>query len=198
MSTKCVRIGTRGSDLALAQARKIARQAARAYADIAFEIVVIPTAADRATDTPIAQMGGKGAFTHELDQALLNGAIDAAVHSLKDLPYAQNPDLFIACISEREDPRDALVANAPLDWRNPDLQPPLLLGTSSLRRQALLRAINPSLRFLPLRGNVPTRIQKVQQGDISAAVLAMAGIKRLGLRPPWVQPLDISEVLPAP
>ena len=176
-----LRIGSRGSQLALWQANHIsALLRARGYE---VEIEIIHTTGDKITDVPLAMVGtkgglGKGIFTKEIEEALAAGRVDLAVHSLKDLPTELPPGFEIAAITEREDPRDAFCS------RNyskiEDLPQRARVGTSSLRRQAQLRAIRPDLDIHPLRGNVDTRLRKLEQGEYDAIILAAAGLKRLG------------------
>jgi len=176
-----LRIGSRGSQLALWQANHIsALLRARGHE---IEIEIIHTTGDKITDVPLAQVGavgglGKGIFTKEIEEALAVGRVDLAVHSLKDLPTELPPGFEIAAITEREDPRDAFCSR--LYSRIEDLPPSARVGTSSLRRQAQLKAIRPDLDIHPLRGNVDTRLRKLEQGEYDAIILAAAGLKRLG------------------
>jgi hydroxymethylbilane synthase len=171
-----LRIGSRGSQLALWQANHIsALLRARGHQ---VEIEIIHTTGDKITDVPLAKVGTKGMFTKEIEEALAAGRVDLAVHSLKDLPTELAPGFEIAAITEREDPRDAFCS------RNyskiEDLPQRARVGTSSLRRQAQLKAIRPDLDIHPLRGNVDTRLRKLEQGEYDAIILAAAGLKRLG------------------
>lgn len=175
MSQSGLRIGTRGSRLARAQA-DLAASALKA-AGIACEIVPIKTTGDRIQDRPLADTGGKGLFTKELEEALLAGTIDLAVHSMKDVPAALPEGLAIAAVLAREVPEDVLVAEAPLDA----LAPGVTVGTSSVRRRAQLLRARPDLACVPLRGNVDTRLAKLDSGAMGAAIMALAGLKRLGL-----------------
>lgn len=167
-------IGSRGSQLALWQARHIAAKLADLGAESRIEI--IKTTGDKITDVPLAKVGGKGLFTKEIEEALLAGAIDVAVHSLKDVPSEVPAGLTLAAIPEREDPRDALVGH-PLE----ELGDGARVGTSSLRRASQLRALGQGIAIEMLRGNVDTRLRKLDEGDYDAIVLAAAGLKRLGL-----------------
>ncbi len=168
-----IRIGTRGSALAMAQAGWVAERLDDA------EIVVIETAGDRQRDSRFDQIGdGRGAFTGEIERALLDGRIDVAVHSAKDLTGEPAQALAIAAVPEREDPRDACCGPFPSLAEIPDGS---RIGTSSARRQALLRALRPGLEVVPLRGNVDTRLRKLDAGEADAIVLAAAGLIRLGL-----------------
>jgi hydroxymethylbilane synthase len=176
MST--VRIATRGSDLALAQAHYVAGRIA-AELGARTELVVIKTTGDRIQNVSLAKIGGKGLFIKEIEEALLDGRADVAVHSAKDLPAALAPGLVLAAFPERVDPRDALVGRTP-DVRLDNLPKGARIGTGSTRRTALLRATRPDLEIVPLRGNVPTRLSKLESEDLAAVILACAGLDRLG------------------
>ena len=167
-------IGSRGSALALWQARHIAGRLEALGAQTRIEI--IKTTGDKIQDVPLAQVGGKGLFTKEIEEALLAGTIDLAVHSMKDVPSEVPNGLTLAGIPEREEPRDALIANVPLA----DLQPGARIGTSSLRRSSQLRALQRGFVIETLRGNVDTRLRKLDEGRYDAIVLAAAGLRRLG------------------
>ena len=166
-------IGSRGSKLALWQAGHIGEQLKALGVETRIEI--IKTSGDRIQDVPLAQAGGKGLFTKEIDEALLGGAIDLAVHSMKDVPTGLPGGLTIAAIPEREEPRDALIG-----YSLAELRDGLRVGTSSLRRQAQLLAHRPGLSLEMLRGNVDTRLRKLDEGQYDAIVLAAAGLRRLG------------------
>jgi len=184
---KALRIGTRGSALALWQARSIAR-ALREATGIEPEIVIIKTSGDKFQQTSFSQIGTKGIFIKELEDALLEERIDLAVHSMKDVPTEMPAGLTIAAISKREDVRDALLSSSGATLAS--LPQGARVGTSSLRRQSQLLYARRDLRLLELRGNVDTRIEKLKRGDYDAIVLAKAGLDRLGLSG------NISEVLP--
>ncbi len=176
-----LRIGSRGSQLALWQANHIATLL-RAR-DHAVEIEIIHTTGDKFTDVPLAQLGskgglGKGIFTKEIEEALAAGRIDLAVHSLKDLPTELAPEFELAAVTKREDPRDAFCSQ--IYSAIEELPQGARVGTSSLRRQAQLKAIRPDLDLHPLRGNVDTRLRRLEQGDYDAIILASAGLNRLG------------------
>jgi hydroxymethylbilane synthase len=173
-----IRIGTRGSALALAQANWVKRQTQNHDAEAAVEIVIIKTSGDRFVDAAIQAMGGKGVFTKEIEEALLRREIDLAVHSMKDLPTDLAPGLVIAAVPEREDPRDVLVAAGGAGLSG--LRPGAKVGTGSLRRQAQLRHFRSDLSLVPIRGNVDTRLKKLDAGEVDALVMAAAGLKRLG------------------
>ena len=174
-----VRIATRGSDLALAQATNVAGRVREALG-VPTELVVIKTTGDRIQQIPLAEIGGKGLFVKEIEEALLEGRADLAVHSGKDLPAAMAPGLALVAFPEREDPTDALVARSAGDSLM-KLRPGARVGTGSVRRSAQLRALRPDLEIVPLRGNVPTRIAKIESQDLDAVILASAGLNRLGL-----------------
>ena len=191
-----VRIATRGSDLALRQARLI--QAALAARGIAAELHTFTTSGDRRLDEPLPSIGGKGLFTKELEDALLRGSVDCCVHSLKDLPVADAEGLQIMAVLEREDPRDALVLNANIFAETLDEIPRgSRIGTSSLRRRAQLLAMRPDLEVVELRGNVPTRLRKVDDGQVHGAILAAAGLHRLDVHQRIAAYLDAPRWLPA-
>lgn len=192
-----IRIGTRSSALALRQAGQVESQlAARGIASV---LVEYTTLGDRILDRPLAQIGEKGLFTAELEVDLRAGRIDCAVHSLKDLPTANPEGIVLVAILEREDPRDALVVRAGVDAVNLETLPEgARVGTSSLRRQAQLRAFRPDLEVCELRGNVGTRLRKLDEGQMDAALLAAAGLRRLGLTERIVALLDAPDWLAAP
>lgn len=191
-----LRIGTRGSPLALAQAA-IVRDRLGATGRIdpaAIETVIIKTSGDRIQDRSLADIGGKGLFTKEIEEALLEGRIDVAVHSLKDLPAWLPDGLVLASVLPREDPRDALLS--PVAQSIAALPQGARVGTSSPRRQAILLHLRPDLQIVELRGNVHTRLAKLDAGTVDATLLAVAGLARLGLMVPH-HPLDPGEMLPA-
>jgi hydroxymethylbilane synthase len=192
-----LRIGSRGSPLALVQARQAQRALAKACGVVAeqIEIKIIRTSGDKIQDRPLADAGGKGLFTKEIEEALLSGAIDFAVHSSKDIPAVLPAGLTLAAFLPREDPRDALVSR--IGKSLGELPRNALVGTSSPRRQALLMRARPDLRIAPLRGNVETRLRKIDAGEMEAAVLAVAGLKRLGLFSAIATALEVEEFLPA-
>jgi hydroxymethylbilane synthase len=191
-----LRLGTRGSALALVQARLVAAALARVRPQAApAEIVVITTTGDRVQDRALAEIGGKGLFAKEIEAALLAGTIDCAVHSLKDMETHLPEGLAIAAVLPRADPRDALVA--PRAKRLADLPPGARVATGSIRRASQLRALRPDLALAPLRGNVDTRLAKLRAGAADATLLAMAGLERLGLAVPEATPLDPALILPA-
>lgn len=200
MAPPLLRIGTRGSKLALRQAAELCDRLGKVRPELAvpgaIETVVIRTTGDRITDRPLLDIGGKGLFTKELEEALKDRRIDLAVHSMKDMPSLLPEGLAIACHLPREDPRDALIA--PVARTLKDLPQGASVGTSSLRRQAQLLHARPDLRIVPLRGNVDTRLNKIESGAADATVLALAGLKRLGRDGEVTSILSNDEMLPSP
>jgi len=190
-----VRIGTRGSQLALRQAEEIAAGLRRAWPRIEVELVPIRTSGDRLATAHLAEVGGKGLFVQEIDDALREGRVDLSVHSLKDLPGDRPRDLVLAAFPRREDPRDVLVAATPTTIGA--LPTGARVGTSSLRRSVQLLAQRPDVAALPIRGNVDTRLRKLRQGDYDALVLAAAGLRRLGLLDATATLLEPEAMLPA-
>jgi hydroxymethylbilane synthase len=190
-----VRIGTRGSQLALRQAEEIAAGLRRAWPRIEVELVPIRTSGDRLATAHLAEVGGKGLFVQEIDDALREGRVDLAVHSLKDLPGERPRDLVLAAFPRREDPRDVLVGATPTSM---DVLPTgARVGTSSLRRSVQLLARRPDVAAMPIRGNVDTRLRKLRQGEYDALLLAAAGLRRLGLLDATATLLEPDEMLPA-
>lgn len=194
-----LRLGTRGSPLALAQARMVRATLAEAdpalAAEDAVEIVVVRTTGDQVLDRPLAEIGGKGLFTKEIEEGLLAGRLDLAVHSMKDMPTRLPDGLTISAVLPRADPRDALIARGPRSVA--ELPRGTVVGTASLRRAAQLMAARPDLRVVPLRGNVQTRLRKLDAGEVGATFLAMAGLERLGLAEVVSAALEPEEMLPA-
>lgn len=176
-----IRVGSRGSKLALWQSNHIRAQLLERHGDLDISIEIIQTTGDKILDVPLAKIGDKGLFTKELDRALLEKRIDLAVHSLKDIPTRIEPGLKLAAVSQREDPSDALIVAPGLPKTLQDLPAGARVGTSSLRRRAQLLAFRKDVEVLDLRGNVDTRLAQVAAGNYDAIILAMAGIKRLGL-----------------
>lgn len=196
MSDWRMRIGTRGSPLALAQAHETRARLAVAHraAEERFEIVVITTTGDAIQDRPLSEAGGKGLFTRELDAALMEGRIDIAVHSAKDVPTFLPDAIAVAGFLPREDARDAFIGR---DGRRfADLPHGAVVGSASLRRQAQVRRLRPELRVELLRGNVQTRLGKVASGAVDGTLLALAGLKRLGLADRATEILDADAFLP--
>jgi hydroxymethylbilane synthase len=195
--TSILRIGSRGSPLALVQAREVqSRLAAACGLDPAeIEIKIIRTTGDAIQDRPLAEAGGKGLFTKEIEEALLSGAIDLAVHSSKDMTTALPAGLALSAFLPREDARDAFISHKAQSLR--DLPAGATVGTASLRRSALVKRLRPDLDIVPLRGNVETRLRKIEDGVADATLLAVAGLKRLGLLSAATALLDLDEFLPA-
>lgn len=191
------KIGTRGSPLALAQAHETRARLAAAFAlpEAAFEIVVIKVTGDQILDKALKDIGGKGLFTREIEEALLEGGIDIAVHSMKDMPTLQPKGLLLDCYLPREDVRDAFVS--PGVARLMDLPKGAVVGSSSLRRRAQLAHRRPDLRLVEFRGNVQTRMKKLAEGVADATFLAMAGLNRLGMATAARSAIAVDEMLPA-
>lgn len=197
MQATPIRIGTRGSPLALAQAHEVRDKLAEAHGleEDAFEIVVIQTTGDQVTDRPLADIGGKGLFTKEIEEALFARRIDLAVHSMKDVQTVLPQGLEIAAVLEREDVRDAFIS---LKYSSfDDLPEGAIVGTSSLRRQAQVNKRRPDLKVIGFRGNVQTRLRKLEEGQAEATFLACAGLKRLGLETVITSAVDTEIMLPA-
>jgi hydroxymethylbilane synthase len=189
-----IRIGTRGSQLALWQARTVSELLARE--DVVCEIVTIKTSGDRLQDAPLSEAGGKRLFVKEIEDALLDGRADIAVHSAKDMPVASPGELEIAAVLAREEPWDALVL--PPGVTQLDASPGATIGTSSIRRVAQLRRLYPDAVFAPIRGNLDTRLRKLDEGQYTALVLAAAGLKRLGAGGRISARLPLDVCVPAP
>ncbi|MFC7048074.1 hydroxymethylbilane synthase [Emcibacter nanhaiensis] len=198
LGEKNIRIGTRGSQLALAQAHETKERLLAAHPDLReeqIEIVVMSTKGDRILDRPLAEIGGKGLFTEEIETALLAGDLDLAVHSLKDMPTELPDGLELAAYLEREDERDAFISAKANSLS--DLPAGSVVGTASLRRQAQTLALRPDLKVITFRGNVQSRLRKLEAGEVDATYLAMAGLNRLALEDERVHALAIDELLPA-
>jgi len=192
-----LRIGTRGSPLALVQARIVRARLAVALGvdEAAIEVVVIRTSGDMIQDRPLAEEGGKGLFTKEIEEALLDGRIDLAVHSAKDMPTDLPEGLMLAACLEREDPRDVFISLKAGSLA--DLPQGATLGTTSPRRQAIAKRARSDLRIVPMRGNVETRLRKLADGECDATILALAGLKRLGLESHATRIMSADEFLSA-
>jgi len=189
-----LRLGTRGSPLALAQARKVAAaiETAQRWPDGWVQIVEIKTTGDQVQDRPLAEIGGKGLWTKELDRALIEGEVDFCVHSMKDVESVRPGEIHIAAVRPRGDVRDRIVGAESIDR----LKEGAVVGTSSPRRAAQLLRIRPDLKIVPIRGNVETRLKKVESGEVDATLLASAGLKRLDIDAGTAIPTEI--LLPAP
>jgi hydroxymethylbilane synthase len=193
--TRRVRIGTRGSRLAMVQAHAIRELLARRFPDLVFDVDPIATEGDRVQDRPISDVGDKGIFVRSIERHLLEGDIDVAVHSLKDLPSdIVTPGLEVAAFSRREDPHDVLVAHEGLKLR--ELPAGSRVGTGSLRRRAQLGSLRPDLITVDIRGNVDTRLRKLDSGEYDAIILAAAGLRRLGLDQRVTEYLPVDDFLP--
>jgi hydroxymethylbilane synthase len=194
-----IRIGTRGSKLALAQAIELCARLAAAHEELsvegAVEVVVITTTGDAVRDRPLAEIGGKGLFMKEIEEALVAGRVDLALHSMKDVETFLTPGTDIACILAREDPRDAFLSNLADDIDS--LPEGAVVGTSSVRRAALVKNRRPDLRTVMYRGNVDTRLAKLEAGEVDATLLAIAGLNRLGLGDRATRVLEVDEMPPA-
>lgn len=195
---RTVWIGTRGSELALAQARELKRRLEAANDDTApdFEIAVISTKGDRVLDRPLAEIGGKGLFTEEIEAQLADGRIDMAVHSSKDMPTALPEGLELSCFLPRETVADAFIS--PVAGSIEALPEGAVIGSASLRRQALIRRMRPDIAVVTFRGNVQTRLRKLAEGEVHATLLAHAGLRRLGLEDQITAELPIDGFPPAP
>ena len=195
MLEKTLKIATRQSPLALWQANYVKDRLQQLYPDLTIELVPMVTKGDVILDSPIAKIGGKGLFVKELEKALLNKEADIAVHSMKDVPMQFPEGLGLAVICKREDPRDAFVSNSYRTFA--EVPQGAVVGTSSLRRQCQLKALRPDLDIRSLRGNVGTRLSKLDNGDYDAIILASAGLIRLGLADRIASFIDVEQSLPA-
>ncbi len=192
---RLIRIGTRKSKLALAQSQWVADRITANTPGLSVELVRITTTGDKIQDVPLAKVGGKGLFVKEIEEALLRNEIDLAVHSLKDVPAELPQGLALVAFPPREDPRDALVSFSHTSLQ--DLPHMGKVGTSSMRRACQLKLMRPDLEIVPIRGNVDTRLRKLQEQGLCAIILAMAGVRRLGLDLSRVFPIPVDTLLPA-
>ncbi|MBP47784.1 MAG: hydroxymethylbilane synthase [Myxococcales bacterium] len=192
-----MRIGTRGSPLALVQAHEVRERLELAWPSLRgqIQVIVIDTKGDQILDKPLAEIGGKGLFTEELEAQLRDGRVDIAVHSMKDMPTQLPAGLHIGCLLTREDPRDVLLSRGGL--RLEQLPKGAVIGTASLRRRSQVLHLRPDLNVVTFRGNVQTRIRKLEQGHADATLLALAGLKRLGLESAATEIFDPSDFVPA-
>ena len=195
MTSKTIRIGTRGSQLALWQANWVKSELEDLYPDLHIELEVIKTSGDKILDVPLAKVGGKGLFVKEIEQALMDGQIDIAVHSMKDMPGDLPESLCIGVIPEREVPYDILISQGDKPIKN--LPTGARVGTSSLRRASQLLYMRPDIEIFPLRGNLDTRIKKLTSENLDAIILAGAGVKRLNLEHVISEYIDPEIILPA-
>ena len=192
---KEIRIGTRASALALWQAEWVKSELEKKYPGMTVSLTKIKTTGDKILDVPLAQVGGKGLFVKEIEEAMLAHEIDIAVHSMKDVPTMFPDGLHLSCITKREDARDALLTRNNMKFK--DLPQGATIGTSSLRRQAQLMSVRPDFKIAQLRGNVDTRLRKLKEGQFDAIILAAAGVRRLGLAGNVSEYLDTAISLPA-
>ncbi|KNY28005.1 hydroxymethylbilane synthase [Pseudobacteroides cellulosolvens] len=192
---KIIRVGTRTSELAITQTNWVIEKLKENYPDLEFELVGITTKGDMILDRSLDKIGGKGLFINELENALLNNSIDMAVHSMKDMPAKLPDELVIGAIPKREDPRDILVSLEGKALK--DLQKGSVIGTGSVRREVQILELRPDLNTKPIRGNVPTRLNKLMEHQFDAIVLAMAGLKRLGLEDKVTEIFSHEEMVPA-
>jgi hydroxymethylbilane synthase len=190
-----IRIGTRGSKLALTQSEWIKSQIEAHQANVQVDLVIIKTKGDNILDAPLSQIGGKGLFVKEIEEALLKEEIDLAVHSMKDMPAELSEGLKISVYPKRENPRDAFVSRLYKSLQ--DLPHGAKIGTSSLRRSAQLLSTRPDFKIVPLRGNVDTRLKKLETEDLQAVILAVAGLNRLGLEKRITQIIEPDVIMPA-
>ena len=188
-------IATRGSELALWQAKSVQKMMLEAHPEISVELLIIKTTGDIIQDRPLSEMGGKGLFVKELEKALLDGRADLAVHSMKDMTSSLPNGLEISAITKRDDPGDAWIS--PKFGKIEDFPMGAIVGTSSLRRKSQLKNYRPDLRFQSLRGNVQTRINKLKEGQVQATILAVAGLKRSNLQDCITEVLPMDLILPA-
>lgn len=195
MQIKNIKIGTRGSPLALWQSAWVREALAGRSPRLEIELVIIKTSGDKIQDVPLADLGGKGLFVKEIEEALLEKRIDLAVHSLKDMPGELPQGLIIGAIPVREDPRDVLISRDRMLLK--DIPGQKKIGTGSLRRKAQLLHFRPDLQIVPLRGNLDTRLKKLESEDLAGIILAAAGIHRIGLKDRISQYLDLDISLPA-
>ncbi|MEE8393461.1 MAG: hydroxymethylbilane synthase [Rhodospirillales bacterium] len=197
--TPILRIGTRGSPLALVQTNEVRDRLAAAHQDLAapgaIEIVVIKTTGDKVLDRALSEVGGKGMFTKEIDEAMIGGSIDLAVHSMKDVPTWLPGGICLPCMLERQDPRDVFISNKAENIAG--LAARSVIGTASLRRRAQILNRRPDLRVEVLRGNVQTRLKKLEEGAVDATLLALAGLRRLGMADLATTVIETDELLPA-
>jgi hydroxymethylbilane synthase len=190
-----IRIGTRGSKLAVVQCEWVSERIRNENPAVEVELVRIKTSGDKILDSPLSKIGGKGLFVKEIEEALLQGRVDLAVHSMKDVPAELPEGLILTSFPKREDPHDALISNGNLPLS--EIPEGGRLGTSSLRRGAQVLHLRPDLEVTPLRGNVDTRLKKLKRGDFDAVILAAAGLSRLGFTEKISQILATEDVLPA-
>ncbi len=195
MTVKDLRIGTRGSQLALYQANWVREKLLQFHPDLNVTLLTIKTTGDKIQDAPLAKIGGKGLFVKEIEEALIQRRVDLAVHSIKDVPTELPKELHLSAITKREDPRDVFISKDGKNMR--ELRQGAKIGTSSLRRQAQLLHFRKDLELIPLRGNLDTRLKKLEKEDLDGIVLAMAGVKRLGFESRITEIIPVEISLPA-
>ena len=195
MTVRRLRIGTRGSKLARWQAEWVKARLTETYPDLSVELLIIKTSGDKILDVPLATIGGKGLFVKEIENALLDGRVNLAVHSMKDVPMALPQGLEICCVTRREDPFDALISQSGEGLAG--LVPKARIGTSSLRRQAQLLSYRPDFVMVSLRGNLDTRLRKLEEQNLDAIVVASAGLRRMGLEHRRTERIPAEICLPA-
>ena len=195
MNLASIKIATRGSALALVQANWVKTRLESQYPDLAVELEIIKTRGDRILDVSLAKIGGKGLFVKEIEEALMDGRADLAVHSMKDVPMALPQGLEICCVTRREDPFDALISQSGEGLAG--LVPKARIGTSSLRRQAQLLSYRPDFVMVSLRGNLDTRLRKLEEQNLDAIVVASAGLRRMGLEHRRTERIPAEICLPA-
>jgi len=195
MTVKDLRIGTRGSQLALYQANWVRERLVQAHPDLNVTLLTIKTTGDKIQDAPLARIGGKGLFVKEIEEALIQKKVDLAVHSIKDVPTELPRALHLSAITKREDPRDVFISKDGKKMR--ELRQGAKIGTSSLRRQAQLLHFRKDLELIPLRGNLDTRLKKLEKENLDGIVLAMAGVKRLGFESRITEIIPVETSLPA-
>ncbi|EGD51100.1 porphobilinogen deaminase [Thermoanaerobacter ethanolicus JW 200] len=193
---KVIKVGTRSSELALKQTAMVINEIKKFRQDFEFEIVKITTQGDALIDKPVSEIGGKGVFVKEIESALLKGEIDMAVHSMKDMPYEIPKGLKLMAVLKREDPKDVFVSRDGTQFM--DLKEGAKIGTSSLRRQVQLKALKPDIQIVPIRGNVRTRLKKMEELNLDGIVLSAAGLHRLGLENIITEYFPPDVVVPAP
>ncbi|MDD2619508.1 MAG: hydroxymethylbilane synthase [Syntrophomonadaceae bacterium] len=192
---KSLRLGTRGSKLALWQAEHVAKELRKSHPDLKVELQIIKTTGDKIIDVALSKIGDKGLFTKEIEKELLEGRIDLAVHSMKDLPTQLEKGLCVGAVLQRENPADVLISHQDYTFENLPIE--ARIGTSSLRRIAQLKKLRPDLVFVEIRGNVETRIRKMHEENLNGIILAYAGVKRLGMENVITQVLSYETILPA-
>ena len=195
MTVKDLRIGTRGSQLALYQANWVRERLVQVHPDLNVTLITIKTTGDKIQDAPLARIGGKGLFVKEIEEALIQKRVDLAVHSIKDVPAELPKELYLSAITKREDPRDVFISKDGKNMR--ELRQGAKIGTSSLRRQAQLLHFRKDLKLIPLRGNLDTRLKKLEKENLDGIVLAMAGVKRLGFESRITEIIPVEISLPA-